>query len=61
MEYKKGMNVPGMNASEFVTPRCVDERKSVRLHLINITGLGTVRLLQSLLPSLKVYNWRQVM
>lgn len=31
---------------------CTDDRKPVRLHLTNVVGLGAVRLLQSLLPSL---------
>jgi len=41
-----------MNVSDFSKPTQIDERIAVRLHLTNIVGLGAVRLLQSLLPSL---------
>ena len=41
-----------MTAKNSVLPKCNDQRRSVRLHLTNVTGLGAVRLLQSLLPSL---------
>lgn len=41
-----------MNINNPVIPRRIAERKAVRLHLTNIVGLGAVRLLQSLLPSL---------
>jgi glycosyltransferase involved in cell wall biosynthesis len=33
----------------------MDERKAVRLHFTNVVGLGAVRLLQSLLPSLATH------
>lgn len=40
-------------------PRRTDGRKAIRLHLTNIVGLGAVRLLQSLLPSLVAqYNYK---
>ena len=36
-----------------------DKRKTIRLHLTNVVGLGAVRLLQSLLPSLVIQrNYR---
>lgn len=41
-----------MSANNSGVPRRANERKVVRLHLTNIVGLGAVRLLQSLLPSL---------
>ncbi len=41
-----------MNVNNSVALECTAEIKAVRLHLTNITGLGAVRLLQSLLPSL---------
>lgn len=41
-----------MNVSEFVAPGRANERMAFRLHLTNVSGLGAVRLLQSLLPSL---------
>jgi len=41
-----------MNANNSVVPGRLFKIKAVRLHLTNIMGLGAVRLLQSLLPSL---------
>lgn len=41
-----------MIANNNVVAMSKDGRKAVRLHLTNIVGLGAVRLLQSLLPSL---------
>lgn len=43
-----------MSANKDVMTRRAVERKPVRLHLTNIIGLGAVRLLQSLLPSLVI-------
>lgn len=43
-----------MNANNSVEPGRADDRKTVRLHLTNVVGLGAVRLLQSLLPSLVI-------
>ena len=48
-----------MNVANSVVPMSADEREVVRLHLTNIVGLGAVRLLQSLLPSLVTqYKYR---
>jgi len=41
-----------MNASKTVAMNKADERVAIRLHLTNIAGLGSVRLLQSLLPAI---------
>ena len=41
-----------MNAHNHCAQRCMAESKVIRIHLTNIVGLGAVRLLQSLLPSL---------
>ncbi len=41
-----------MNANDLILLGHVNMRKPVRLHITNIVGLGAVRLLQSLLPSL---------
>lgn len=43
-----------MNANNPAIQGRTNDRKAVRLHLTNIAGLGAVRLLQSLLPSLVV-------
>ena len=48
-----------MNVANSVVPMNTDEREVVRLHLTNIVGLGAVRLMQSLLPSLVTqYRYR---
>jgi glycosyltransferase involved in cell wall biosynthesis len=41
-----------MTVNHAVVSMCADQKKAVRLHLTNVVGLGAVRLLQSLLPSL---------
>jgi glycosyltransferase involved in cell wall biosynthesis len=41
-----------MSVNHAAVLMCADEKKAVRLHLTNVVGLGAVRLLQSLLPSL---------
>ncbi len=41
-----------MSANSATTGNHAEERRDVRLHLTNVVGLGAVRLLQSLLPSL---------
>jgi len=45
-----------MTADNSCAPGGGNQRKAVRLHLTNVIGLGAVRLLQSLLPSLVAQN-----
>ena len=45
-----------MNENSLVAQNSGGERKPIRLHMTNIIGLGAVRLLQSLLPTLATHS-----